>query len=186
MKYWLNTEKRKRGRKNTILFWLFQVREEKREHKRRMKKLESIYKDNVRWKRRKMMLINVMEIYKDNVRWKSPKMSKTMPNINVMAIVRKMRSTLEKRLEKSAKSLEDQRREKQRKIARWLEPKKIKNQVWNVSGRVKVVVRDAGGLKSLKMTSKMAFNCGASRFTFFKEFVVQTSLKSIGNFPKKN
>merc|ERR1712037_417378 len=43
-----------------------------------MKKLESIYKDNVR----------------------------------------KMRSTLEKRLEKSAKSLEDQRREKQRKIAR--------------------------------------------------------------------
>ena len=46
-------------------------------------------------------------------------------NINVMAIVRKMRSTLEKRLEKSAKSLEDQRREKQRKIARWLEPKSI-------------------------------------------------------------
>ena len=34
--------------KNTILFWLFQAREEKREHKRRMKKLENIYKDNVR------------------------------------------------------------------------------------------------------------------------------------------
>ena len=31
---------------------------------------------------------------------------------------RKMRSTLEKRLEKSAKSLEEQRREKQRKLAR--------------------------------------------------------------------
>lgn len=30
-----------------------------------------------------------------------------------------MRSTLEKRLEKSAKSLEEQRREKQRKLARW-------------------------------------------------------------------
>ena len=30
-----------------------------------------------------------------------------------------MRSTLEKRLEKSAKSLEEQRWEKQRKLARW-------------------------------------------------------------------
>ena len=30
-----------------------------------------------------------------------------------------MRSTLEKRLEKSAKSFEEQRREKQRKLARW-------------------------------------------------------------------
>ena len=46
----LGPGKRKKGRINTILFWLFQVREEKREHKRRMKKLESIYKDNVRWK----------------------------------------------------------------------------------------------------------------------------------------
>ena len=65
------------------------------------------------------------DIYKDNVRWKSRNKHQNDANINVMEIVRKMRSTLEKRLEKSAKSLEDQRREKQRKIARWLEPKSI-------------------------------------------------------------
>ena len=34
---------------------------------------------------------------------------------------------------------------------------------------MKAVVRDVDELKSLKMTSKMAFNCGASRFYFVKD-----------------
>ena len=84
-----------------------------------------------------------------------------------------MRSTLERRLEKSAKSLEEQRREKQRKLARYhpiIEQRFLSQ--WprslthcgKISGKAKTVVKDADVPKSLKVTLRMASNCGVSRF----------------------
>ena len=187
-------QKRERERKNTILFWLFQVREEKREHKRRMKKLESIYKDNVRWKRCKIMLINVMEIYKDNVRWKRRKMSKTMPILMWWQFQEDALNPGEAFGEVGEKSRgsEEGEAEEDCKVA-WKghvnqKPFEPKKKVWNVSGRVKAVVRDADELKSLKMTSKMAFNCGASRFYFVKDsenFWCKQVQNRFENFPDK-
>ena len=60
--------------KNTILFWLFQAREEKREHKRRMKKLENIYKDNVRWSKLFLILTKGRGKKKSIFLEKSPKL----------------------------------------------------------------------------------------------------------------
>ena len=89
-------------------------------------------------------------------------------------------------MEKSAKSLEEQRREKQRKLARWILNLNLRRKLVKISGRAKAAARDVAALKSSKVISKMAFNCGASRFTLLqREVVVQASPK-LENFKAKN